>query len=57
MLLYGQGPINLSYQPATFGGHRQCSSGDIIILVCRVIFKDNVTEGIYNQRVHNQRAM
>ena len=29
--------INLQVQPAEFGGHRHCYSGDIMILVCHVI--------------------
>ena len=28
----------LSYHPAKFSGHRHCGSGDIIVLVCHVIF-------------------
>ena len=31
------GAITVSYHPAKFGGRRHCGSGDIMILVCRVI--------------------
>ena len=30
-------PFKLSHHPASFGGHRLCSSGDIMVLVCLVI--------------------
>ena len=31
--------------PAKFGGHRQCSSGDIIVLVFHVISQDHAIKG------------
>ena len=35
-------PLKISQQPAKFGGHRYCGSGDILILVCQVTSQDYV---------------
>ena len=35
--------------PAKFGGHRQCGSGDIMVLVCHVISQDHVIKGALMQ--------
>ena len=40
MLLYGQEPMKISYQPARFGDHRHYGSEDIMVLVCHVILLD-----------------
>ena len=47
MWLDGLEPLKVSQQPATFGGHKDCGSGDIMILVCYMILQDIflVTEG------------
>ena len=37
--------MKVRYLPAKFSGHRPCSSGVIIILVCHVISKDYVIIG------------
>ena len=31
----------------TTGGHRHCSSGDMIILICHVILQDHVTRELF----------
>ena len=37
---------SVSYHPAKFGGHQQCGSGDIMILVCHVISYGHVIKGL-----------
>ena len=37
--------MKVSYHPANFGGHRQCGSGDIMVLVCHVISQDHLING------------
>ena len=32
-------------KPARFGSHRNCGSGDIILLVCHVISQDHMIKG------------
>ena len=45
---YGQKPVMTKHELARFGGHRHCDSGDIMILVCRVILQDNVIKRSYD---------
>ena len=45
MWLYRQEPIKISYHPAKFGGHRNCSSENMMISVWYVIWQDHVTKG------------
>ena len=33
----------MSHHPATFGGHRDCGSGDKMFLICHIILPDHVT--------------
>ena len=33
----------MSYHPVKFVGHKHCDSGDIMVLVCHMIFQDHVT--------------
>ena len=33
------GAPQLKLHPGRFGGHRHCSSGEIMVLVCQVIFQ------------------
>ena len=40
--LCGWGPIKEGHHPPTFSGHRYYGRGDIIILVCHVIFQDHL---------------
>ena len=40
--------MKVSYHPANFGGHRQCGSGDIMVLVCHVISQDHLINGSYD---------
>ena len=35
----------VSHYPAKFGSHKQCSSEDIMVLVCHIIQQDQVTKG------------
>ena len=42
MWLYGHEPIKVSYNSATFGGHRHCGSGNIMVLVFHVTLQDHV---------------
>ena len=42
MQLHGQESLNVSHHPPMFCGHRQCDSGDIIILDCHVIWHDHM---------------
>ena len=42
--LYDCEPLIVSHHPATFHGHRQCSSGDIMGLVCHLILQYHVTK-------------
>ena len=37
--------MKVSYHPANFGGHRQCGSRDIMVLVCHVISQDHLING------------
>ena len=37
--------IKISYHPANFARHRNCSSGDIMIIVYHVILQDHVIKG------------
>ena len=41
--LCGWGPLNLSHQPAKFGVHRPCESGDITFFICHVTTISSVT--------------
>ena len=34
--------------PVTFWGHKHCDSGDIMTLVCQIIFQDHVTIQSFN---------
>ena len=34
--------------PVKFGGNRHCGSGRIMVLVCHMIQKDQVTQGLSN---------
>ena len=45
MWLYRQEPIKVSHHLTKFGSHRYCGSGDLMILVCHVIFQDHVIKG------------
>ena len=38
----------VSHQPAKFGGHRHCGSGDIMVLVCHVISQHHVIKRSYD---------
>ena len=38
-------PLKVSCKLAKFGGHRQCESGDIRVLVCHEIQQDQVIKG------------
>ena len=38
----------VNHHPVKFGCHRHCSSGDMMVLVCRVIQQDQVTKGSSN---------
>ena len=38
----------MSHHYAKCGGHRHCSSGDIMVLVCHVIMKDHMIKGWRN---------
>ena len=40
--------MDRSHQPAKFGGHWQCGSGDVMPLVCHLILQDHVTKGWRN---------
>ena len=42
MSLCGQKPPNLNHHPTKFLGFRHCVSGDIMVLVCRVILEDHM---------------
>ena len=42
MTLWWGVPPNLNHDPTKFGGHRHCSSGEIIVLVCHVILQGDV---------------
>ena len=35
------GSVHLSYHPAKFGGHRDCGSKDIMVLLCLVLSQDH----------------
>ena len=37
-----------SYHSAEYGGDRLSSSGDIMVSVCHVTFKDHVTKDLFN---------
>ena len=37
-----ESPPNVNHDPTKFGGHRHCSSGEIIVLVCHVILQGDV---------------
>ena len=32
--LHGYDPVKVCHHPTTFGDHRPCGSGDIMVLVC-----------------------
>ena len=34
----------MSYYPAKFGCHRDCGSGDLMVLDCHVVLQDHVTK-------------
>ena len=38
-------PLKISHYPAKFGGHRQCGSRDVIVVVCHVISQDHLVKG------------
>lgn len=38
----------MSYHPTMFHDHRQCSGGDVMVLVCNVISKDYVIKAPYD---------
>ena len=40
-----QEPVNLSYHPAKFGGHRHCGCEYIMIFACHVILQYHVING------------
>ena len=44
--IYDRSPLKVSLQPGKFGGHRHCSSWDIMILVCQIIFQDHVAKSL-----------
>ena len=48
MWLYGGKPLKVSYDPVKYDGHKQCSSGDILVLVSLRILQDHVTKGSSN---------
>ena len=45
-----------SDHPARFGGHRDCSSEEIAVLVCHVILQDPVTTDLSNFRGGNRSS-
>ena len=42
------GTLIVSHTPVKFRGHRQCSSGDILVLVCHVMSQDHVIKRSYD---------
>ena len=48
MRLYEQEPLRVSHHPPTFCDHKQCGCGDIMVLVCRVIWHDHMIKGSYD---------
>ena len=44
--LYRQEPIEVSYHPAKFGGHRHSGRGDITVFVCHVTLQDHVVKAL-----------
>ena len=38
----------VSHHPTEFGGHGDCGSGDIMVLVWHMILQENVLKGIFN---------
>ena len=40
--LYGLEPLKKSQHPTKFGGHRDCGSGEIMVLVCHMISQDHM---------------
>ena len=39
------GALKVTHHPFTFGGHRHCGTGDIIVLVCHVISQNTRPKG------------
>ena len=48
MWLYRQKPIKVGQHPAKFGGQKHTDSGDVVVLVCHVIFQDQVVKGSWD---------
>ena len=42
MRIYEKKLLKVSPQPVTFGGHKHCVGGEIVVLVWHVISQDNV---------------
>ena len=47
MSLYEEDPLKVSHQLAKFDGHKNCGSGDIMILICHMILPDHTTKVQY----------
>lgn len=48
MCLNGKEPLKVCHHSAKFGGHRNCDSEDILVLVCHFIFQDHVAKASRN---------
>ena len=46
MSVYRLESLKVSSHSAKFGGHRHCGSGDIFILVCRIILQYHLIKGL-----------
>ena len=46
-VVYGheQEPFTISHDPAKFGGHWHCDSGELMVLVCRMFLKEHLIKG------------